>query len=285
MIKIEVAAWSDRGQVRPTNEDRVFYQMLSASDADPIALCMIADGMGGYLGGEVASHWAIETLKLSLADLFVPNGSRRAVRMRDTSSGAAQAGDDGHARAPDMAIVHLLREAIRRANHIVRQYTIGDQQEAMGAGSTLTLVLVKGTRAYVANVGDSRAYLLRAGRLTQVTRDHSVVAELVAAGRVTLAESFTHPQGGLITRCVGCSEEIDPDIGPLTARVGDLFLLCSDGLWTMLRDPRAMAEMIAGSPDLESAAQALVSAANEAGGKDNVTVGLMRLAGAPDISA
>ncbi len=227
MIKIEVAAWSDRGQVRPINEDRVCYQMLSSSDADPIAVCMVADGMGGHLGGEVASHWAVETLKIALSEIFVPVDPRRVVRMRETALVASQAGVDGRTRASDMAMVHLLREAIRRANHVVREYAMHDAQAAMGAGSTLTMALVKGTRAYVANVGDSRTYLLREGQLAQVTKDHSAIAELVAAGQITLAESFTPPKAGLITRCLGCRDQIEVDIGPLAVRAGDVLLLCS----------------------------------------------------------
>jgi protein phosphatase len=245
---------------------------------------MVADGMGGHLGGEVASHWAIETIKIALSEIFVPARPRRTVCLRETYLFASQAGTDGRTRASDMAMVHLLREAIRRANHVVRQYTVEDGvPEGMGAGSTLTMALVKGRRAYVANVGDSRTYLLREGQLAQVTKDHSADAELVAAGQITLAESFSHPKASLITRCLGCRDQIEADIGPLAVRAGDVLLLCSDGLWTMVRDPRAIVQVLTDASDLQSAAQALVAAANEAGGKDNTSVALMRLTSGPDI--
>ena len=165
----------------------------------------------------------------------------------------------------------------------VYEYALHRPQEAMGAGSTLTMVLVRGMRAYVANVGDSRTYVLRNGNLTQLTRDHSVVAELVSAGRLTVDESFDHPQSGLITRCLGCLDEVEVDIELHRLESGDCLLLCSDGLWEMLRDPALMVGMIQAAPDLDTAVHRLVEAANHAGGHDNISVALLRIADRPDI--
>lgn len=283
MIRIELAAWCDRGQKRELNEDRVFYQLLAASDADPIAVCMVADGMGGHLAGEVASHWAIETLKRGLVDLFVPADPRQTVPMRAAHVQAALAsvGSGGH--ASDMVIMQHIREAVSQANVAVRQYTLHRPSEAFGAGSTITLALLKGTRVYVANVGDGRAYLFRGGRLVQLTRDHSLVADLVASGRLSLADSFTHPQAGTITRCLGCRQEIQVDIEPHTLQPDDILLLCSDGLWSMLRDPRTMSRLLRRADHLQEAAQTLVDAANRAGGDDNIAVGLMRIVAERDL--
>ena len=283
MIHIEIAAWSDPGRERPLNEDRVFYQVLQVSDADPLALCVVADGMGGHLGGEVASHWAVETLKRELSDLFMPTDPRQTVQMTGAEMRAVVSASDGKARPSDVALMRHLRKAIERANQAVRQYTFHRPQEAMGAGSTATMALVKGTRAYVANVGDSRTYLLRQGQLVQLTQDHSVVAELVDAGRVTVEESFTHPKAGLITRCLGCLDQVEPDIEPFALEPGDYLLLCSDGLWTMVRDLETIADTIDSALTLDRAVRELVDAANRAGGQDNISVALLKITSKPDI--
>jgi PPM family protein phosphatase len=283
MIKVEAAGWSDPGRVRALNEDRVFHQVLGSSDADATAVCVVADGMGGHLGGEVASHWAVETLKRELAELFVPTDPRQTVQMTGAELRAVMAATGGKARPSDVALMRRLRQAVEGANQAVRQYTFHRPQEAMGAGSTLTMALIRGARAYVANVGDSRTYLLRDGRLVQLTQDHSVIAGLVAAGRVTLEESFSHPKSGLITRCLGCMDSIEVDIEPYALESGDRLLLCSDGLWSMVRESEAMVEIIESAPDLEAAVHALVDAANRAGGSDNIAAGLLRVVTVPDI--
>lgn len=283
MINIEVAGWSDPGRERTLNEDRVFYQVLSASDTDPVAVCIVADGMGGHLGGEVASHWAVETLKREIADLFVPTDPRQTVQMTGAEMRAVIRGTDGKARPSDVALMRHMRKALERANQAVRQYTFHRPQEAMGAGSTVTMVLVKGLRAYVANVGDSRTYLFRQGQLVKLTQDHSVVAELVASGRVTTEEAFTHPKAGLITRCLGCLDQVEADIEPYALEPDDCLLLCSDGLWTMVRDVERIAEVIDSAPGLNRAVHQLVDEANRAGGQDNISVALVRVTSQPDI--
>lgn len=283
MIRVELAAWCDRGQKRELNEDRVFYQLLAASDADPIAVCMVADGMGGHLAGEVASHWAIETIKKGLADLFAPVDPRQTIRLKAAHVQAALASANSGVPASDVVMMQRLREAVSQANLAVRQYTLHRPNEAFGAGSTITLALLKGTRAYVANVGDSRAYLFRGGHLAQLTRDHSLVADLVASGRLSLADSFTHPQAGAITRCLGCGQDVQVDIEAHALRPDDILLLCSDGLWSMLRDARTMSKILRRADGLQGAAEALVDAANRAGGDDNIAVGLMRLVAERDL--
>jgi protein phosphatase len=283
MIRIELAAWCDRGQKRELNEDRVFHQLLAASDAEPIAVCMVADGMGGHLAGEVASHWAIETLKRSLADLFAPTDPRQTLPMKAIHVQAALTGANSGAHASDLIMMQRLREAASQANLAVRQYTLHRPNEAFGAGSTITMALLKGARAYVANVGDSRTYLFRGGHLVQLTKDHSLVADLVASGRLSLADSFTHPQAGAITRCLGCGQDVEVDIDVHPLRPDDILLLCSDGLWSMLRDARTMSRILRHADGLQEAAEALVDAANRAGGDDNIAVGLMRLVAERDL--
>jgi serine/threonine protein phosphatase PrpC len=283
MIWIDLAAWSDVGLQREINEDRVMYQVQQSSEADPVAVCVVADGVGGHLGGKVASHWAVETLKRELADLFFPADPRETVDLNPVELSALFEGITGAERPSDAVLMRRLHEAIEHANRAVHEYALHRPEEAMGAGSTVTMVLIKGMRAYVVNVGDSRTYLLRGGRIEQLTHDHSVVAELVAAGQITPQEAFDHPHANLITRCLGFLDQVDADIVPYTLQPGDCLLLCSDGLWEMVRETERIVGIVETAPSLEVAAYRLVEAANRAGGRDNIAVGLVRVYERPDI--
>lgn len=283
MIEISIAAWSDAGQRREVNEDRVYYQILQSSDFDPISMCIVADGMGGHFAGEVASHWTVETLKRELADLFIPPDPRKTVQLTGDDMRAIAQETNKEVRPSEVILMRRLRAAVESANTAVHTYALHRPQEAMGAGSTLTMVFVKGKRAFVINVGDSRTYLLRQGRLTQLTKDHSVVAELVAAGHLTQEEAWEHPQAGLITRCLGYMGAVQVDIEPHTLESGDRLVLCSDGLWEMVRDPELVTRIIHTAPDLEAAVHRLIDAANHAGGKDNISVAILSIAEKPDI--
>lgn len=277
MIKLEVAAWSDVGRQREVNQDRVFYQVLQSSDADPIALCIVADGMGGHLAGEVASHWAVETLKRELSDLFVPTDPRQTMQLTGAELRALAEEASPDVSPSDVAMMRKLRKAVERANAAVHEYALRRPEEAMGTGSTLTMALLRGQRAYVVNVGDSRTYLLREGHLTQLTHDHSVVADLVAAGCLTVEESFRHPQASLITRCLGYLDKIEADVEAHRLEPEDGLLLCTDGLWEALREPAMMVQVIESTPNLETAAHRLVDAANRVGGHDNISAALLRV--------
>jgi protein phosphatase len=149
-------------------------------------------------------------------------------------------------------------------------------------GTTITAALVEDGRVFVGHVGDSRAYRVRAGRLKQLTEDHSLVGDLMRSGRITPEEAEAHPQRSVITRALGTDPEVDVDTFEVDAGPGDVFLLCSDGLTTMVSDEDILA-IVAGAKGLEDAAKALVKAANRGGGEDNITVVLFALAegGAP----
>jgi serine/threonine protein phosphatase PrpC len=283
MIWIDLAAWSDVGLQREINEDRVAFQVSQSSEAEPVAMCVVADGVGGHLGGKVASHWAVETLERDLSDLFFPTDPRDTVELAGDEVTALFEEMPEAGRPSDMVLIRRLYRAIARANQAVHEYALHRPQEAMGAGSTVTMALVKGLRAYVANVGDSRTYLMRQGRIQQLTRDHSVVADLVAAGQITPEEAFDHPHASLITRCLGFLERVEADIQPHALLPGDCLLLCSDGLWEAMRNPERMVHIVETSESLEKAACRLVDAANKAGGRDNITVGLLRVSERPDI--
>jgi PPM family protein phosphatase len=204
----------------------------------------VADGMGGAKAGEVASAIAAGAFE-----------------------DAPAAGEQAEAQ-----LTQLLREANRRI------YDLALTDEAhRGMGTTLTAAKVHGDEISLGHVGDSRAYLLRDGELSQLTRDHSLVAELERSGQITPEAAEHHPQRSIITRALGPEPDVEVDTYTLAGRDGDLFLLCSDGLTSMISDDEVSA-ILRGADDLDSAAEALIRAANQSGGKDNITVVMFRLA-------
>jgi protein phosphatase len=202
-------------------------------------LFVIADGMGGHLAGDVASATAVEVITAEASDLSVADPS-------------------------------TLEKVVRDANEAIWAKAQGDPT-LNGMGTTCTLLLIDGDRGRIAHVGDSRAYLLRDGELSQLTEDHTLVQKMVNEGRLEPDEAEVHPQRSIVTRGLGIYQELQVDMLPLTLRPGDRLMLCSDGLNSMIR-PDAMREALAGAPDAQSAADKLVDLANAAGGEDNVTV-------------
>jgi serine/threonine protein phosphatase PrpC len=202
-------------------------------------LFAVADGMGGAQAGEVASKLA-------------------AAALEDTDPGSA----GGEER-----VVALIQEANRR----VYERSNADPA-ASGMGTTITAALVEGTRVTFGHVGDSRAYLLRNGVMDQLTEDHSLVNELMKSGKLSPEEAETHPQRSVITRALGTDPDVDVDTFVVEAQEGDLFLICSDGLTTMVDDEDILELLERHHDDLDRAAKSLVAAANRAGGEDNITV-------------
>jgi serine/threonine protein phosphatase PrpC len=212
-------------------------------------LFAVADGMGGAKAGEVASSLAAGAVQESGSD-----------------------GENGEAR-----VASLIEEANRR---VFRRAS--EDRDATGMGTTMTVALVEDDSVAIGHVGDSRAYLIRDGRLEQLTDDHSLVAELVRSGKLTPEEAESHPQRSVITRALGTEADVDVDTFSVDAAPGDLFLLCSDGLTTMVDDETILAAVEENRPDLESAAKALINAANRGGGEDNITVVFFEVGGAPE---
>jgi serine/threonine protein phosphatase PrpC len=206
-------------------------------------LFVVADGMGGAQAGEVASRLAIESFQRGLDDTTDAEGSLAA-----------------YARAANVSI-HERSQA---------------NAEHAGMGTTLTAVYVGAEEVAIAHVGDSRAYCLRDGELLRLTDDHSLVDELIRQGKLTPEEAVEHPQRSVITRALGPEPEVEIDTRSYRARDGDVYLLCSDGLTTMVPDPR-LAEILLAHGRLRAAGEALIAAANEAGGRDNITVVLLRV--------
>jgi PPM family protein phosphatase len=215
------------------------------------SLFAVADGMGGARAGEVASKIA--------ADAF------------ESAPSADQSGES------------YLRSIAEFANERIHSLAQDDSSHS-GMGTTLTAALVKGDEVAFAHVGDSRAYVYRDGELRLLTSDHSLVEELRRQGRLTDEQAEDHPQRSIITRALGPEAEVEVDTLTFSARPGDTFLICSDGLTTMVRDER-IAEVLESSSDLDQAADRLVREANEAGGRDNITVVAFRLEEAAEAAA
>lgn len=252
-----VGASSHNGMVRPLDEDSLLALDLRAvqnAQGRSWGLYIVADGMGGHAAGEIASGLAIR-------------GAAEAV-MRSYLTPTLET----DAPEEEARLKEVVRKAALQANDFVRR-----EAEARGndMGTTLTMALVAGDRAVVGNVGDSRTYLYRGGELRRLSKDHSLVQRLVDLGQITDEEIYTHPQRNAVLRSLGDKADIEVDVFSLRLRPGDALLLCSDGQWEMTRDPE-MAAILAQHDDPQTAAEALVAAANRAGGEDNITVVLVK---------
>jgi PPM family protein phosphatase len=206
-------------------------------------LFVVADGMGGAQAGEVASHLAAEAFRSGLPD----------------------------AAEPEQALAGLAQEANARIHELSHA-----NAEQAGMGTTLTAVYVGEREVAIAHVGDSRAYVLRDGQLRRLTDDHSLVDELMRQGRLTPEEAVEHPQRSVITRALGIEGTVDVDTRSVRGHAGDIYLICSDGLTTMVSEQR-IADVLRGAGRLREAGERLIAEANAAGGRDNITVILLRL--------
>lgn len=259
------------GQVRDINEDEVFVKLVQATGEEPVGLFIVCDGIGGQAGGELASKWAVETLRDDLKDLFIPADPRRTVKLDAETVEALAAGRPVPTRKlAETALEARVRDAIQHANQVIVGYARAKPEQAGDTGTTVTMAVVKGEVAYIANVGDSRTYLLRDGELRRVTQDHSVVASLAAAGMIQPDEIYTHPQRNLIFRSLGAKPDVEVDVFRQELQPGDRLLLCSDGLWEMVRDPQ-LAVIMDKAPSPKVACQRLIDAANANGGEDNIS--------------
>ncbi|HNS50920.1 MAG TPA: protein phosphatase 2C domain-containing protein [Anaerolineae bacterium] len=259
-LRLVVGSATHPGQVRPLNEDSLLTLVLDGSSlrTQPdqgqglpllLGLFAVADGMGGHEGGEVASKLALHLFGSEvLRSILLP-----AIEGREVPSGNAAA---------------LLARAVEAANDAVY---LARQKRENDMGTTLTSALVLGGRLLLAHVGDCRALRWNAAGLEQLTADHSLVASLVAAGRASPDDVYTHPQRSAILRCIGDRPSVEIDTIEAALAAGDRLVLCSDGLWEMLRN-EGIADVLMQEPDPQAAAGLLVARANAAGGEDNITV-------------
>ena len=234
---VEQHSLTDVGRQRNANEDALFEDRRSD-------LFAVADGMGGARAGEVAAKAAVEEI----------------------------AGLKGEALVGEGELASVVEQANRRIHELSRE-----DEALAGMGTTMTAIAVGGHEIAIAHVGDSRAYRLRDGELERLTHDHSLVDEMVRAGRLTPEEAEVHPQRSIITRALGPEPQVEVERMTYPARTGDVYLICSDGLTTMVPED-ALAAVLRARSSLKQAAEELVRAANEAGGRDNITVVLFRLA-------
>ena len=273
---VSVAGLTDVGRERKLNEDRYYYKVVQSSEEGSLGLFIVADGMGGHLAGEVASQWTVRTLKRELAPLFRPQDP--SVTRRLDAEALAAVGSGVTVRLDETDLSRMLEHAAERANQVLLGYARKHSEEAADMGSTLTLAVVEGNRATVANVGDSRVYLWRNGWLRQLTDDHSVPGALLRQGQITPEEADEHPHRHVLYRCLGLKPGLEVDIYPsLALRHGDALLLCSDGLWDMLSPAEKLAAFLTPETSPLVTCRRMVDAANEAGGEDNITVVLVRV--------
>lgn len=241
---MKVSVRTDVGLARQMNQDACRHEIFGSDSwtGGAVHLLAVADGMGGYRAGEVASQLALET---------VANEISRAVDTGEPLDAA-------------------LEGAMAAANRRVVKRGLSDP-ECAGMGTTVTVAVVSGGMLHMGHIGDSRAYLVRGGHLTQITHDHSLVGELVRNGDLTEAEAQVHPQRNILTQAFGSDLRVKADLSAQPLEAGDMIVLCTDGLTSVV--PTAEIEQIlSATPTLDEATRRLVDLANERGGFDNVTV-------------
>lgn len=232
---------TDIGRKRKVNQDYVY------SSEEPLGnlpnLFLVADGMGGHNAGDYASRLTVETIV------------ERSAHSQETDP------------------IRILDEAVQIANALVREKAMGTA-ELKGMGTTVVAAVVLGGMLYVANVGDSRLYVVNGKKIRQITKDHSWVEEMVRRGGIGKAEARNHPDKNIITRAIGAEETVKADFFQLSLSEGDMVLMCTDGLTNMLEDEE-IRMILDGARDIVEKAQGLVNAANENGGRDNISVVLI----------
>jgi PPM family protein phosphatase len=247
--ELAIGAYTDMGVVRKRNEDSIVTEPTSSAEAHNSGwLGIVADGMGGRNSGDVASKLAVNTTR----DWFYQRSS---------------------ANTQDR-----LRAAVEQSNATVFRCS-QSAAENDGMGTTITAAVIRGSRLTIAHVGDSRAYLIRNSRIKQITRDHSLVDEMIRSGQLTREDARHHPRRNVITRALGALPTVDVDVSEEPLHDGDVVVLCSDGLYRVVTDADIARALIA---EPQQAAESLVALANERGGPDNISVIVVRIAIADD---
>jgi PPM family protein phosphatase len=272
MLKLVASAQTDRGLLREVNEDTAWAEVHYTNDKKPIGLFSICDGMGGHMGGKYASYWATEAIKRVFAELFFSEDPRKTSLLTKEERSTLNKINLKVNEANLSDIESLVRAAVKTANRVVYEYAQHNPNQAANAGTTVSMMIVYDDQAIIANVGDCRTYLIRNHNLIQVTKDHSLVARLVATGQILPDEVYTHPHRNIIFRYVGQQEFEEVDIYFRNLQQGDHFLLCSDGLWEMVRSGERIINIIEQAENPKQACQRLIEAANLAGGEDNIGI-------------
>jgi len=280
-LKLKAAAKTDVGRQRDQNEDNPY---MFISEEQERGLFIVADGMGGYRAGEVASQIAVQKISDSLMHYMVPISEMPTVKLApfseqetiilDTAKVAEKANEHITRKLDETSGIKSIEEqfksAIRNANRAIVSY--GEEKtSARGLGCTVTSALIQDDQAFIANVGDSRTYLYRNGELKVLTRDHSLVQRLVEEKQIEPDDVYTHPQRNLIYRSLGAGHKsVDADVIYEPLQRGDTLLLCSDGLWEMVR-PKNLLAVFQKERDPQKMCNILIDMANANGGEDNIT--------------
>lgn len=234
---------TDVGLTRMINEDRVLVQ----DELNGFTLAIVADGMGGHQAGDVASEMAIQIIHEQLQHL--------------------------HSDMTPQECDALIKQAFHTANEQIYEQSL-QKTEYQGMGTTVVLAIAAKDHIIIGNIGDSRAYILTDGKLSQVTMDHSLVSELLRTGQITETDSENHPQRNVLTRALGTEPTAEVDLYHLDWQVNDMLLLCSDGLTSLVND-HEVEHILMGDDDLHQRTEQLIATALHAGGNDNVTVVLL----------
>ena len=241
---IKAYAKSDVGKVREINEDAFYI----SNSLDEVQLYMLADGMGGYNGGEIASKLAIQSAKN-----YIENNFKEIEKDKDS-------------------IIQLIGSSIEYANMVVYEKS-KENKELSGMGTTLEVCLIYNNRAFIGHVGDSRIYRIRKDFMRKLTQDHSYVQKLVKDGTITQEEAAHHPQKNMLMKALGCNAFVEPDVMVKGFLKDDILIMCSDGLSNMV-DQQTIYEMA--SKNIEQATKDLVQLAKDRGGYDNITVVIIK---------
>ncbi len=233
-------AKTDIGKAREMNQD---YYYVSEPESN-IQLYILADGMGGYNGGEVASKLAVESVKS-----YIENNLNQKEPQKEQ-------------------ILQLVKDAAEYANKVVYEKS-KTSEDLHGMGTTLDICLIYNNKVYIGHVGDSRVYLIRGEIIRKLTKDHSYVQKLVEDGKITREEANHHPKKNMLIKALGCTEYVEPDIRARNVGKQDVLLMCSDGLTNMVEE-KVIYKTVKENP--QTAPEKLVNLANEAGGYDNITV-------------
>ena len=237
-------ATSDVGKTRQINED--FYYI--SSENEPVKLFIVADGMGGYNGGEIASKLAVDSARNYILSNFESSKEDKE------------------------SLLNLVKNSSMYANMIVYEKAMKNE-ELKNMGTTLDICLIYENKAFISHIGDSRVYRIRKDFMRRLTKDHSYVQQLVDEGKITKEESVNHPKKNMLIKALGCTEYIEPDVTVKGFIKGDIMLMCSDGLTNMIPENEILKIL---KENLDDPSKVLVDRANELGGLDNITAVIIK---------
>lgn len=269
-LVLKAAAGTDPGRSRQINQDNVLAYVRPRKMGKPLGLLVVADGMGGHQAGEIASQLAVQTIRDTLSWMLEQDDDETTTPMPLPSIDDKEA-EEKNDLAYTAHLEKRLELAIEEANKVIYNYAQENPLDAGNLGCTVTCAVIYGNVAIIANVGDSRTYLFREGKLNQITDDHSYVGQLVREGLLEPDEIFDHDQRNVITRALGNRPDVQADLASWSLEVGDRLMLCSDGVWEMIRNPEEIAQMLQ-TEALETAVEKLIDSANAYGGADNIGV-------------